>query len=138
MQESGLAAATSHKVEAKAMIESGAVLALTCLLVFGPLAWRVVHDRRQARALALGADIRHVVDRALGGESLISVRVEPASVWRSGRVVLSMPADWRWLLQSTWAKVLARMPAGYELVVQQRPVLSARGIAWPEERHAAA
>ena len=120
------------------MIESGAVLALTCLLFLGPIAWRVVHDRREERALAVSADIRLVVNRALGGESLISVQVEPATVWRSGRVVLSVPADWRRLLQSTWSKVLTRLPAGYELVIQLRHALPWREISWPQGRREAA
>jgi hypothetical protein len=107
------------------MIEGSAVFAFVCALVLGPLAWRAVHDRRQARAGAVGADIRHVVDGELGGESLISVQVEPSTMWRSGRVVLSMPADWRWLMKPTWERVLASMPDGYELVVQQREPLRA-------------
>jgi hypothetical protein len=102
------------------MIEGAVVFALICMLVLGPLAWRAVGDRRQTRALAVAADIRHVVNRTLGGESLVSVHVDPSTVWRSGRVVLSVPEDWRWLLDRTWARVLPRLPAGYELVVQQR------------------
>jgi hypothetical protein len=102
------------------MIESGAVFAFVCALVLGPLAWRAVHDRRQSRAMVVGADIRHVVDGELGGESLISVHAEPSTIWRPGKVVLSVPADWRWLMKPTWDRVLAAVPAGYELVVQQR------------------
>ena len=118
------------------MIEGAAVFAFVCALVFGPLVWRAVHDRRQARAIAVSADIRHVVDRELGGESLISVQVEPATIWRrSGRVVLSIPADWRWLMKPTWERVLATTPAGYELVVQQREAPAAAGL---EDRRAAA
>lgn len=108
------------------MIEGGAVLVFVCALVLAPIAWRAVRDRRGERALAISAGIRHIVDRALGGESLISVHVEPATIWRSGRVVLSIPADWRWLLKPTWERVLAAMPAGYELVVQQWETLPRR------------
>jgi hypothetical protein len=106
------------------MIEGGAVLALVCAMVLGPLAWRAVHDRRQARALALGADIRYAVDKELGGESLITVQVAPGTFWRLGRVVLSIPSDWRLLMKPTWDRVLAAMPVGYELVVQQRQTLA--------------
>ena len=120
------------------MIEGGAVLAMTCVLVLGPIAWRVVHDRRKERALAVSADIRLVVNRALGGESLVSVHVEPATVWRSGRVVLSVPADWRRLVQSMWTKVLTRLPAGYELVVQLRQTSPRREASWPPARREAA
>ena len=120
------------------MIEGAAVFAFVCVLIFGPLVWRAVHDRRQARAIAVSADIRHVVDRELGGESLISVQVEPTTMWRSGRVVLSMPADWRWLMKPTWERVLATMPAGYELVVQQREAPSGPASVYLEDRKAAA
>jgi hypothetical protein len=116
------------------MIEGGAVFAFVTALVLGPLAWRALHDRRQVLALAVSADIRYAVDRELGGESLISVQVEPATMWRAGRVVLSMPTDWRWLMKPTWDRVLAAMPAGYELVVQQRDAPPAGRL---EERKAA-
>jgi hypothetical protein len=119
------------------MIE-GAVFAFVGALVLGPFAWRAVHDRRVARALAVGAGIRHVVDRTQGGESLISVHVDPDTCWRRGRVVLSVPADWRWLLKPTWDRVLASMPAGYELVVQQRPAPPRRIAAERLEGHKAA
>jgi hypothetical protein len=120
------------------MIEGGAVFALICALVLGPLAWRAVHDRRRVRALAVTADVRHVVDRQLGGESLIAVHVEPATIWRSGRVVLSIPADWRWLMKPTWERVLATMPAGYELVVHQREAPLRPAAAHSEGRRLAA
>ena len=119
------------------MIEGWAVFAFVSALVLGPIAWRAVHDRRQARSLAVKADVRHVVDRALGGESLISVQVDPATILRSGRVVLSIPADWRWLLKPTWERVLATMPAGYELVVQQREALPRPATACLEGQRAA-
>ena len=119
------------------MLESGAVFAFVCALVLGPLAWRAVHDRRQAQAMAVKADVRHVVDRALGGESLISVHVAPATIWRPGKVVLSMPADWRWLMKPTWERVLATTPAGYELVVQQRDTSRGSATACLDERKAA-
>ena len=120
------------------MIEGSAVFAFVCALVLGPLAWRAVHDRRQVRAIAVSADVRHVLDRELGGESLIAVHVEPDTIWRSGRVVLSIPADWRWLMKSTWERVLAATPTGYELVVQQRETLRGPSTARPEGRRAAA
>ena len=120
------------------MIEGAAVFAFVCALVLGPLAWRAVHDRRQARAIAVSADVRHVIDRELGGESLIAVQVEPDTIWRSGRVVLSIPADWRWLMKPAWERVLATTPVGYELVVQQREAPSGPETACLEDRRAAA
>jgi hypothetical protein len=120
------------------MIEGWTVFALVCLLVVGPIAWRVVHDRREQRALAVTADMRHVVNKALDGESLVSIQVEPATVWRSGRVVLSVPADWRWLLDRAWRKVLTHLPSGYELVVQLRPAVPGAEAPRPQEYRAAA
>ncbi len=120
------------------MIEGAAVFVLVSVLVLGPLAWRAVYDRRQARALAVTADIRHVVNRALGGESLVSIQVQPSTRWRSGRVVLSVPEDCRWLLDQTWARVLPRLPEGYELVVQQRAAISRPQLTHPEHARVAA
>jgi hypothetical protein len=105
------------------MIEGAMALGLVCLLVFGPIVWRVVRDRQAQRALAVAADIRHVVNEALDGESLVSVAVEPATAWGLGRVVLSVPADWSWLLDRAWVDVLTHLPSGYELVVQLRPAV---------------
>lgn len=120
------------------MIEGWSVFALVCLLIFGPIAWRVVHDRRERQALAVTADMRHVVNAALDGESLVSVQVAPATVWRPGRVVLSVPADWRWLLDRAWPKVLTHLPSGYELVVQLRPAMPGAEASRPQEYRAAA
>lgn len=119
------------------MIEGTTVFAFVCALVLGPLAWRAVHDRRQARAIAVSADVRHAIDRELGGESLIAVHAEPDTIWRSGRVVLSIPTDWRWLMKPTWERALATTPAGYELVVQQRQTPPVSATAYPEQRRAA-
>jgi hypothetical protein len=120
------------------MIESGAALTLIAALVLGPIAWRAVHDRRAERALDVSARVRHVIDRVLGGESLVAVRAVPATLTRQGRVVLSVPADWRWLLRPAWERVLAAIPAGYELVVQQRDAPTHPAAASLEERKAAA
>ena len=87
-------------------------------LVLGPLLWRAHGDRRQARALAVRADLHATLFRALGGDSLVAVEVEPPALWRAGRVVLSAPADWAWLLEPAWSSVAAHVPAGYEVVVR--------------------
>jgi hypothetical protein len=120
------------------MIEGTAVFAFVCALVLGPLAWRAVHDRRQARAIAVSADVRHAIDRELGGESLIAVQVEPDTIWRSGRVVLSIPSDWRWLMKATWERALATTPIGYELVVQQRETPPPPATGYPGQPRVAA
>lgn len=103
------------------MIEGGIAILFLSLLLFTPIVWRAVHDRREQRALVVTATMRHVLDQALGGESFVAVQVEAPTIWRSGRVVLSVPADWRPFLDRVWPAVLAQLPAGYELVVQQRP-----------------
>jgi hypothetical protein len=93
-------------------------------MVVGPLLWRVRQDRRADRAQAVAADVRAVLFRALGGDSLVAVAVDAPSLGRSGRVVLTAPTSHHRLLESHWSAVLAVVPAGYELVV--RPIVIAR------------
>jgi hypothetical protein len=87
-------------------------------LVLAPLLWRRRQDRRAETAQIIGAAARSALFRALGGESLVAVGVELPSPWRPGRVVLSAPAAWTWLLEPAWARLAAHVPAGYELVVR--------------------
>jgi hypothetical protein len=87
-------------------------------LVIAPLVWRLRQDRRAERALTVRAYVHAALVRALGGESLVAVSVEPATAWRAGRVVLTAPSDWRCLLAPSWTAVVDRVPAGYELVVK--------------------
>lgn len=101
------------------MVESLVVITIAALVI-GPLAWSSWRDRRQTEALAVRARLQWVVDRNLGGESLIAVAVAPPTIWRSGRVLLSAPADWEWLLERVWKVVIREVPAGYELVVPGR------------------
>ena len=100
------------------MLSELVVFVVMAGLVLGPLLWRAREDRRQARALAVRADLHATLFRALRGDSLVAVDVEPPTLWRAGRVVLSAPADWAWLLEPAWASVAAHVPAGYELVVR--------------------
>ena len=102
-------------------------LAWIGLLVVAPLLWRVLHDRRAERALAVRAVVHAAVVRALGGESLVSIDVRPPGLARPGRIELSAPADWQFLLPPAWNAALARVPTGWELVV--RPPLVERGVA---------
>jgi hypothetical protein len=90
-------------------------------LVVGPLAWRVWYDRRVERALTIRAHMHAAVVRALGGESFVSINVRPPAVWRRGRVELSAPSDWRFLLEPAWSAVMSRVPDDYELVVRPLP-----------------
>lgn len=87
-------------------------------LVVGVLGWRVVSDRMQDRALAVRADIQAAVDRSLDGESFLAVSVEPESTFHRGRVVLSMPTGYEWLVREAWTPVVQRVPDGYELVIK--------------------
>jgi hypothetical protein len=87
-------------------------------LVLGPLLWRVYQDRRTERAQIIRADTDMALRHALGGESLVAVSVEPPALSHPGRVVLSAPSDWTWLLEPAWTSVAAHVPPGYELVVK--------------------
>ena len=87
-------------------------------VVAGVLGWRVVNDRMQERALAVRADIQAAVDRSLDGESFLAVSVEPESTFHAGRVVLSTPTGYEWLVREAWTPVVQRVPAGYELVIK--------------------
>ena len=100
------------------MIEAVVALIIVASLLVGPLAWSVWRDRARERSLIVRADIQNAVDRTLGGQSLVAVDVVPAHPWRNGRVILSAPADWRWLLDAVCARVLDRLPSHYELVVR--------------------
>lgn len=107
------------------MVEVLVVLTTLGVVLVGPLGWVLWRDRREGRALALRADIQHAVRRALKGDSLVSVEVTPTTPWRAGRVLLSAPADWAWLLAPLLNTVLGRVPPGYEVVVRpgRRPAL---------------
>ena len=87
-------------------------------LVLGPLLWRVYQDHRTERAQVIRADTDLALRHALGGESLVAVSVDPPALSHPGRVVLSAPADWTWLLEPAWRSVAAQVPPGYEIVVK--------------------
>jgi hypothetical protein len=92
--------------------------ALILGLVLGLLAWRVVRDRAQDRALAVRAEVQHAVNRALDGESLLAVQVEPASTFHRGRVVLITPTGYEWLVHEAWNPVISHAPRDYEVVLR--------------------
>jgi hypothetical protein len=95
---------------------------LVGLLVFavflGPLIARLVLDRRLDRANIVAADIRAAVRHRLGGDSMVSVQVEPAGLWSPGRVLLVAPGGYQDLIEKVLSVVALRVPAGYELVVR--------------------
>ena len=104
------------------LIAAGCIVAL----VLAPLAWRARYDRLTARAMLIRADVDAALRRALGGESLVSIGVVPATAWRRGRVVLSAPTGYGWLFERSWEAATATMPANYDLVIRGiAPVASA-------------
>src|SRR2546425_4106975 len=95
---------------------------LVAALAFAPLAWRAWSDRRRARALLVRADVHRAVFHALGGESYVSVNVEPPGISHPGRVILSTPAGWECLLEAAAGGTRAPTPPAWGVVV--KPTLS--------------
>lgn len=89
-------------------------------LVAIPLLLREWNDRRRGRALEVRARAHRAALLALGGESYLAVSAEPAAPWRRGRVVLSAPARFEWLVECAAADVLVVLPENWELVVPRR------------------
>ena len=93
------------------------------LIGLGPVAtallWCGLRDRLRARANRVGAEIRAAASRVLGGESMLAVRVQPALAWRSGRVHLSTPGGYEFLIEHAAGAIIDRLPSGYELVVRR-------------------
>src|SRR5262245_3448295 len=114
------------------------VFGLFAALVLGPLAGRVWADRRRARALVLQADLTAAANRVLGGESLLSVHVQPGLRPQAGRVMLDAPAGWGWLVEAVWEVVMARVPEGWEVVVRagRAPARTSEMLAEPLRRAA--
>ena len=88
------------------------------VLVVGPLAARVWHERLRERGLAIRADIDAVMRHELHGDSLLGVQVVPEVPWRAGRVEVTVPRGWDPVLADVSEPILEHLPAGYELVVQ--------------------
>jgi hypothetical protein len=112
------------------MVEAIIGGALMGALVVAPLGWRVWQDRRTEQALAVRAVVHAALIRALGGESLVAVNVRPPAPGRLGRVELTVPSDWRFLLEPAWSAVMPHVPDDYELVV--RPLAAEVGLV-PDE-----
>jgi hypothetical protein len=111
------------------MIEMTIVTALVLGIVVGPLAWRVARDRAEARALEVRAEIDAVARHELGGESMLAIDVRPSTVWSRGRIVLSAPQQWEWLVEAVVKSALERTPADYDLIVPatgRKPALAAQ------------
>jgi hypothetical protein len=100
------------------MVGLGIFVLVMALFVVGPLAVRAWQERLEDRGLAIRADIDAAVRHRLHGESLIGLQVVPEAPWRTGRVEVSVPTGWDPVLAEVSEPILARVPAGYELVVQ--------------------
>lgn len=103
------------------MIGSIVAAGIVVLMIFGPLVWIVVKERRAERALAVQAGIQYAVDRRLGGASYLTVEAEPPTLWRRGRVVLAAPRVAAPLVDEVAPTALALTPSGYELVIVLGP-----------------
>lgn len=93
------------------------------LIGLGPivaaLAWTRLQDRLRNRANRVRAEVSATANRVLGGESVVAVQVEPAIGWRPGRVHLSTPGGYEFLIASVSSAVISRLPRNYELVVHR-------------------
>jgi len=87
-------------------------------LALGPVLWRLWRDRREERALAVRATVDAALRQALHGESLVAIDVKAPTALRGGRVILSVPAAWDWLVREAWTGVIEHVPHDYELVVR--------------------
>lgn len=91
-------------------------------LALAPLVWRLRHDQRHDVAVRVQAGLQFKANQRLGGESFLVVHVEPHPLSGKGRVTLSTPDCWQWLVGEVWSDVVEAIPAGYELVVTAETV----------------
>src|SRR5919198_5122930 len=96
------------------MVQALIAPAVLATLVGMWLVWLKRRERAEDRALTVRAEIQSAVNRALEGESLLAVQVEPASSFHRGRVVLSTPTGYEWLVHEGWDSVIEHAPREYE------------------------
>ena len=94
--------------------------------VLTALTWCNLRDRRIDLANKVRAHMSSTMNKVLGGESLVAIRVEPAIGRRLGRVHLSAPTTYEGLIAQVSGAVLRDMPADYELVVHGAAVPAGR------------
>jgi hypothetical protein len=94
------------------------VMLLATALFLVPVLWQIRTDARRARADVIAADIRAALNHRFRGETYLSVHVTPRSFRHAGRVALSAPGGYEWLIEEGWRDVMSRTPAGYELVLK--------------------
>jgi hypothetical protein len=91
--------------------------AVVVVLIAGPLAWRILKDRRAARAQSLKADIASAISRVFGGEPFLTVTVVPPIWWRAGKVLLSVHGGDEWVVRAAWDPIVSKVPRCFDLVV---------------------
>src|SRR5262249_60556090 len=96
-------------------------------MVAGWLAWLKRRERVEDRALTVRAEIQSAVNRALEGESLLAVRVDPPSSFHPGRVVLSTPTGYEWLVPEGWNPVVEEQASDNQGVARDAGVSSPSG-----------
>src|SRR5215469_16385663 len=79
-------------------------MGIVALLFVGPLVWRTWRDHLEDRALSLQADLQAAVNHALGGESLVAVRVKAGAHDKTGTVEIYVPQAGRtcWRTCGRW------------------------------------
>ena len=85
--------------------------------VVGSLVLARWKEHSDDEALAIAAEVTYAINRALGGESVVAVQALAARPWRRGRVVLSVPRGYEWLLDELVGTVLPHVPHDVELVM---------------------
>ena len=112
----------------------GAVLVglIVVAMVALPLVLAVRSDRRRDAADQVAASARTAVRQRLGGEAYVTVEVTAPDFTHHGRVVLSAPQGYDWMVERAWPAVASRVPAGYDLVVSRPDV-----VRTPSAPHAA-
>jgi len=119
----------------------GAVLVglIVVAMVALPLVLAVRSDRRREAGDQVAARARSAVRQRLGGEAYVTVDVTAPSLAQKGRVVLTAPEGYDWMVERAWTAVASEVPAGYDLVVSRPDVahLPSRPPAAPPLRRAA-
>ena len=92
-------------------------LAVTVGPVVGVLVWAARAERRQEEALLIRAEVDATARVALSGESLLAIEVECPTAWHPGEVRLATPSGYESVLGQAAHAVLARVPAGYDVVI---------------------
>lgn len=92
-------------------------------LALAPLIWRARRDKASDAALRVQAALQFTANQRLGGDSFLVVSVEPPPLGGGkGRVRLTTPDRWHWLVGEVWNDVVATLPPGYEIVMTAETV----------------